>query len=274
MFYDSTGIIEARLQSPLFSIVTVVRNDLTGLRSTLASIDSQTCRDFECVVVDGASTDGAPAFLAGLTRPNLHWSSEPDEGIYDAMNKGAARASGRFLIFMNAADIFASADVLARVAAAIQGNEGYAVLYGDAFQQTPSGETFLKPGRDVKAISYGMFTHHQAMFFHRSLFPECGYDKTWKIAGDYALVATAYQKGHKFLRLGFPICTFSEGGVSTQRQALGRQEALLVQKKILHVSGLQRGANEVLQWAASQARTHFRPLYNLVRYQSMPKNSR
>jgi putative colanic acid biosynthesis glycosyltransferase len=274
MFYDSTGIIEARLPNPLFSIVTVVRNDLAGLRSTLESIDSQTCRDFECVVVDGASTDGAPAFLAALNRPDFQWSSEPDEGIYDAMNKGAARANGEFLIFMNAADSFASVDVLARVSAALQDNQKYAVLYGDAFQRTPNGETFLKPGRPVEAIRYSMFTHHQAMFFHRSLFPECGYDKAWKIAGDYALVATAYKKGHKFLRLGFPVCTFSEGGVSTQRQALGRQEGLLVQKNILRISPLRLALNELLQWASSQARTHFRPLYNLVRYQGISKGSR
>jgi putative colanic acid biosynthesis glycosyltransferase len=189
------------------------------------------------------------------------------------MNKGAARASGQFLIFMNAADIFASNDVLARVASVIQENEDYAVVYGGAFQQTPTGETFLKPDRPVQAINYGMFTHHQAMFFHRSLFPECGYDKAWKIAGDYALVATIYKKGHKFLRLSFPICIFSEGGLSMQRQTLGRREGLLVQKNILRVGGLRRGLNELLQWASSQARTHFRPVYNRIRYQSIPKDS-
>jgi len=252
--------------SPLFSIVTVVRNDLAGLRKTLESIDSQTCRNLECIVVDGASSDGAPAFLAASDRPHLHWSSEPDEGIYDAMNKGATRASGQFLIFMNAADVFASEDVLARVASALQEHGEHAVVYGGAFQQTPSGETFLKPDRPVKAIRYGMFTHHQAMFFHRSLFPECGYDKAWKIAGDYALVASAYQKGHKFLRLSFPICTFAEGGLSTQRQTLGRQEGLLVQQKILRIGRLRRGLNELLQWTSCQLRTHCRPVYNWVRY--------
>jgi len=251
---------------PKVSIIIVTLNVADTLQACLDSIYAQQYPNIEIVVMDAVSTDGTVDILKANDSKIALWRSEKDGGIYDAMNKGAARASGQFLIFMNAADIFASADVLARVATAIQLNKGYAVLYGDAFQQTPSGETFLKPGRSLKAISYGMFTHHQAMFFHRSLFPECGYDKAWKIAGDYALVATAYKNGHKFLRLGFPICTFCEGGVSTQRQTLGRQEGLLVQKKILRISGLQRGSNELLQWASSQARTYFRPIYNLIRY--------
>jgi putative colanic acid biosynthesis glycosyltransferase len=254
--------------SPKFSVITVVRDDLIGLQVTLQSVDAQTSRDFECTIVDGASTDGTPAFLGTLHWPNLQWISEPDEGIYDAMNKGITLSNGRFLIFMNAGDRFAHPEVLDQVSYALTEHGEHDVVYGDAFQRAESGETFRKRARPVEAITYGMFTHHQAMFFARCLFPKFGYDKNWKIAGDYALIATAYKNRCKFLRVHFPICIFAEGGVSSRRQTLGRQEVLLVQKNILEVGVVKRSSNHVLQWASSKVRTYCRPIYNVLRYRA------
>ncbi len=87
----------------LFSVITVTRNNLVGLRRTHESLRIQSCGDYEWIVVDGASDDGTADYLK---KTGANWVSEPDRGIYDAMNKGIARAQGRWLIFMNAGDEF------------------------------------------------------------------------------------------------------------------------------------------------------------------------
>ncbi len=106
---------------PTISVVTVTRNALPLLRRTVASVSEQTCQDMEYIIVDGASTDGSTDFIAG-ERCVSRWVSERDGGIYDAMNKGARMASGRWIIFMNAGDTFAGPDVAAQLAQAVAAN--------------------------------------------------------------------------------------------------------------------------------------------------------
>src|SRR5262245_38437900 len=93
-------------QRPLFSIVTITYNDLAGFRETAASVAGQTFKNFEWIVVDGGSTDGTLDFLDVFPRRPDQRISEPDKGIYDAMNKGIERASGVYTIFMNGGDRF------------------------------------------------------------------------------------------------------------------------------------------------------------------------
>ena len=95
------------------SVITVNRNNREGLRKTLESVAAQTVRPFECIVIDGASTDGGAALLTEFA-PVISWSvSEPDKGIYNAMNKGISHATGDWCLFMNSGDCFASDTVLA-----------------------------------------------------------------------------------------------------------------------------------------------------------------
>ncbi|OYZ59116.1 MAG: hypothetical protein B7Y21_00075 [Hydrogenophilales bacterium 16-61-112] len=93
---------------PLVTLITVVRNDSEGLRRTLDSVAAQTFRDFQFVMVDGVSTDGTIDLIRQAPRVDT-WISEPDEGIYHAMNKGVALADGEWLLFMNAGDEFGHA---------------------------------------------------------------------------------------------------------------------------------------------------------------------
>lgn len=103
---------------PLVSLITVVRNDADGLRRTLQSTAAQTFRNFQLVVVDGASVDGTTELVRMAHGVDV-WLSEPDEGIYHAMNKGIARAAGEWLLFMNAGDEFDGPDALAAAVACI-----------------------------------------------------------------------------------------------------------------------------------------------------------
>ncbi|MGY1769922.1 glycosyltransferase family 2 protein [Blastococcus sp. SYSU D00813] len=106
---------------PELTVVTVTRNDLPGLQATVRSVEEQRSADVEHVIVDGASTDGSAEWLTAL--PDLAWRStvsEPDTGIYDAMNKGLGLATGRYVLFLNAGDVFSSDQVVERLLAVIR----------------------------------------------------------------------------------------------------------------------------------------------------------
>ena len=105
----------AQPDAPRFSIITIGRNDLAGLKVAAQSIASQTCQDLEWIVSDGASTDGSVEWLESANLAYLDFISEPDNGIQDAYNKGIARATGEILVFINSGDMFASEETLALV---------------------------------------------------------------------------------------------------------------------------------------------------------------
>ncbi len=105
----------AQPDAPRFSIITIGRNDLAGLKVAAQSIASQTCQDLEWIVSDGASTDGSVEWLESANLAYLDFISEPDKGIQDAYNKGIARATGEILVFINSGDMFASNETLALV---------------------------------------------------------------------------------------------------------------------------------------------------------------
>lgn len=115
---------------PLFSIITVTYNAASTLPPTIASVMEQTCDLYEMIVVDGASTDGTLDLLRECTHANLRWISEPDKGIYDAMNKGIAMAEGEYVIFLNAGDRFASAETLQLLADAAMDDDFPGIIYG------------------------------------------------------------------------------------------------------------------------------------------------
>ena len=105
----------AQPDAPRFSIITIGRNDLAGLQVAGQSVMQQEFNNFEWIVVDGASTDGSLEWLASHSMDQLSFVSEPDNGIYDAMNKGIARAAGEILVFINSGDMFATNETLVLV---------------------------------------------------------------------------------------------------------------------------------------------------------------
>ena len=147
----------------LISIITVCRNDLANLRETESSVHSQTYPLREWIVVDGASSDGTPAHLAAIDEPSLRWMSEPDAGLYDAMNKGIALAKGDYVIFMNSGDAFFAASTLAEVAALIE-RPLPDIAYGDAVEFDGTRE-YYKSAIGHRYHHYSMFTHHQAILY-------------------------------------------------------------------------------------------------------------
>ena len=208
------------MTNPLFSIITITRNNLNGFLRTKDSLDIQSFRDFEWIVIDGDSTDGTKDILPPYA------SSEPDRGIYHAMNKGMDRATGSYLLFLNAGDTLSDADILATIAKTAAA-ETPDFVYGDALE---TGGQYKK-ARKPDDLDWGMFTHHQAMLYKRACTGHLRYDEQYKIAGDYAFTRAFLENIQKISYIPAAICIFETGGISQRNMRLGRIEQYEARQK-------------------------------------------
>lgn len=259
---------ETDATAPFFSIITITLNNLSGFRKTRVSIEGQSLSDFEWIVIDGASTDGTVAELKTCALPNFSYVSEKDGGIYNAMNKGLARARGCYVIFMNAADCFAANDVLEMTKARILSTgKNPHIVYGDGIEQDEDAKQFYKRARPAECLHYGMHTQHQAMLYSREALDGLRFDESFRIAGDYDLTCRVYLKQGGSLALDFPVCIFARGGISEKNADVGRAENWRVQRDVLRHSLRRRLATRAKYLVSAFARTRCQPLYNRVRYQ-------
>lgn len=225
-------------QPPLVSIVTVCYHAGESLPATIASVEAQTCSDYEFIVVDGGSGDRTLEVLRSSDAHIDHWISAPDKGIYDAMNKGAEMASGAYLAFLNADDRYAP-DTIAQVQHALQSDRPD-VLHGNMIKvRLLDGNIFErleKPQPELMPQGMGIF--HPATFVKRDVFAAAGgYDTTYKLAADYALFLKLWQEGKRFVHLDVPLAYFSLGGASNAGCETYR-EAIRIQS--IHRTGYQR----------------------------------
>jgi putative colanic acid biosynthesis glycosyltransferase len=250
-----------------FTVVTITFNDLPGLRETTDSVKAEDFSDFEWIIVDGGSTDGTLEYLQQLDHPKCRWTSEPDKGIFDAMNKGLDRTTGEYVVFMNSGDAFAGKDVLTRIdAIAGHGEIRPDLIFGDAYEENSSGQRLLKPARSAEAIKRGMFTHHQAMVYAREVIKGLRYDCRFRLAADYHFTCRVLARGASSFYLGFPVCIFKRAGFSESHAEVGRRENLAVQKEVLGLWLGRRAYNYVSYLAAAAMRTYMRGLYDRLRF--------
>lgn len=215
-----------------FSIITVTRNNLEGLKRTYDSLCVQSCDDYEWLVIDGASDDGTAQFLTSLQEEHLRWTSEPDEGIYDAMNKGINRANGTYILFLNAGDTLYNSLILEKLKSVIKAQDDLpGFVYGDAMEESTGSAPYYKKARNHEGIRGGMFTHHQAMLYRRALIGDLRYDTGYKIAADYKFTAQFLAGTEKILYCPFAICLFEAGGVSQRQVRRGRQEQYRIRRE-------------------------------------------
>jgi glycosyltransferase involved in cell wall biosynthesis len=185
----------------VFSIVTVVRNAKSDLAKTLESIRKQSYAHIEYIVVDGASTDGTLEIInANLDRINK-WKSEPDNGIYDAMNKGKNLATGDFVIFINAGDIFFSHTVLEDIYNGMDEDKNK-FYYGKVTIFNKDVEWEYKPFAHHDNEHY--LPHHQAAFYPATYYKTESYDTKFKIMGD---VDFSYRANKKLKKQYIPVTT-------------------------------------------------------------------
>ncbi|MGZ9098055.1 MAG: glycosyltransferase family 2 protein [Micavibrio sp.] len=238
-----------------FSIITITRNNLIGLQVTADSLHVQTCRDFEWIVIDGDSSDGTKNYLRTLPAQTI---SEPDTGIYEAMNKGIDRANGDYLLFLNAGDTLAQPDTLAKIADQSAGQD---FIFGDALE---NGE--YKSARPYPKILYGMITHHQAMFYRRTALGNLRYDTRYKIAADYKFTVLFARQSQSALHCPFPVCIFEPGGLSQTQTRQGRIEQFLIRKELKTCKPMQNSGIYMAQAALMALRRISPKLYWKIRH--------
>lgn len=201
----------------LVSVVTVCYNVCDDLERTIKSVASQTASEIEYVVIDGGSSDGTQSIASRYQDVIDVFVSEPDNGIYDAMNKGVRLASGDFVIFMNAGDTFVASDVVERVFAS-DGVAGADVIYGDVVKNG----VVKKAGAPVNC--HRMFFCHQSCFCRRKLLLKTPFDTAHPMSADFKWVKTMIKQERRFVQLDIAIADFDTNGVSNNRRSAGLRD--------------------------------------------------
>ena len=217
------------------TIVTSVLNDCEGLRHTFGGVQAQDCEHIDWVVIDGGSTDGTLEYLRELSA--AAFVSEPDNGIYDAMNKGISLATGDYVVFMNAGDTFPSRDTLSRVCTELQSKSRPDVLFGGAELLFRNGATKYRSPRDISEyIWHGMPANHQATYYRRDVLERYRFDLSYPLCADYCLDCKIYVNQHRCVNFDVPLVRFRIGDSTYQApmQVLG--EAFAIQRRVLHQS--------------------------------------
>lgn len=217
------------------SIITVTFNAVETVADTLQSVASQTYGDVEHIVIDGASTDGTQEIVTRHISAISRFVSEPDNGIYDAMNKGLKLATGEIIGFLNADDVYENDDVLQHVAELIAQNEIDAV-FGDAVFVDPAHPK--RPIRRYRSdrfrpdrIAWGWMPAHPALFLRRGVYERFGGFRTdYRIAGDFELIARIFHDGTlKYRHVPDVWVRMRTGGISTG----GWRSSVLLNREVL-----------------------------------------
>jgi len=206
---------------PKVSIVTVCYNAVKEIKRTIESVLSQSSCEYEYIIIDGASSDGtyelAKSYESKFANKKItfHYMSEPDKGIYDAMNKSLKNCSGDWVIFMNAGDYFYSENIVSDLLVENY-DDSTSVLYGGVVKFDLKSDLEIEEmPNDIERISKCMPFCHQSSFVRLQEIKNRGFDLDFQIAADYDFFLDLYLQGKGFLKLDFFVSYFELGGVSS-----------------------------------------------------------
>ncbi len=225
------------------SIITITYNSAATLPRALESVRSQTYGDIEHIIVDGASTDGTKELIINYQlsilnsqSPKVRWISEPDNGIYNALNKGIAMATGDVIGFLHSDDVLYSPDSIGQIAAAFE-SSGADVVYGDL--EYRHGDKVVRRWRSNAFcrgdLKYGWMPPHPTVYVRREVYRQVGpYDEWFRISADYDMILRIFTAGYKTRYIPQVLVAMETGGASN-RDAKARlsktQEDYFVLKK-------------------------------------------
>ena len=226
------------MSKPSFSIITVVFNGESLLPGTIESVRRQTYPHIEYIIVDGASKDGTPEIVrkAAETMPSLTWISEPDKGLYDAMNKGLRMATGDFVWFLNGGDHLHTADTVEKTAAKV--TDITDVLYGETLlvneaRQAAGTMSELSTRRLPARLNWrhylgGMLVVHQSFVARRSIAPSY-LDNN--LCADYDWCIRILQKSRENVNTGLILTDYLMGGMSKQRHQQSLKDRFVIMRQ-------------------------------------------
>ena len=199
-----------------YSIITVNYNNATELARTVLSVRSQSCKDYEYIVIDGGSTDGSVEVIRSNESAIDHWVSERDKGIYDGMNKGIAAANGEYCLFLNSGDSFYNDYVLEQASGLLDRD----FVCGNAMLTEGRNQLWIAP--DVVDEQFWRQRNsicHQAVFIRTALLKSNPYDTSLKIVSDYKFAFFELAiKNRLYRHIDMTICNYGCNGVSANHE--------------------------------------------------------
>ena len=220
------------------SIITITYNSAKTLPRALASVQGQTYDDIEHILVDGASTDGTAALIEAYAakHKNVRYVSEPDEGIYNALNKGIRMATGDVIGFLHSDDVLFAPDSIEHIATAFETSEAE-VVYGDL--QYCRGNRVVRHWQsntfNPRSLRFGWMPPHPTVYVRKSVYEQVGpYDEWFRISADYDMILRIFSAGYKTQYIPEVIVSMETGGASnknTKARLSKTQEDFIVLKK-------------------------------------------
>ena len=214
----------------LYTIITINYNNKEGLLRTIKSVVSQSFRDFEYIVIDGNSTDGSREVIEKYADTINYWVSEPDSGIYNAMNKGIKAAHGDYLSFLNSGDYFFDNKVLENTRPHLKAD----IVHGKMFEESTSMFPYLTNRPPTMAYLYESSMQHPSCFFRRELFKDSLYDENYRIVSDWKFyIEKLIFQNCSFAFMPVTVAVFEGGGVSEAQKEKNEAERRDVLEKLI-----------------------------------------
>lgn len=238
------------------SIITVNLNNKEGLKKTIDSVIAQSFHDYEWIVIDGGSTDGSRELIEQFAERFAYWISEPDKGIYNAMNKGIRVAKGDYLLFLNSGDYLWKGNVLKKV---------FSNDLSDDFVYCDDGGSegvVVNGGSPTKIDLHFLYTYticHQTIFHRRELFAHSLYDEKFTIVADWKFL---YQKIVKencsYRKLPILLCVLQPGSsYDTTRTELERRQVLEELYSPMEIEFIEKSLSKQNDAFTANNRQHF-----------------
>lgn len=221
----------------LLSIITINLNNKKGLKKTFDSVFKQTCKNFEYIVIDGASTDGSKKLINQYASQLNYWVSEPDKGIYHAMNKGINGASGKYLLFLNSGDSLYEHEIIEKIIGKIDDADVY---YTKAYcVYTSKGKAYYNDYPKKIHLDYLLENalNHQNCIIKKALLKEYGgYDENYKIYSDHDFIFSIALQHATFNYLeGLIISNYCVEGISVKYNEANREWDHIIRTKYPHL---------------------------------------
>ena len=209
------------------SIITVSYNAASTIEQTIYSVVNQSYENIEFIIIDGGSADGTVEIIQKYADKIAYWVSEPDKGIYDAMNKGITAATGEYIYFLGSDDVLVDEQVMERVANQLDSDADVLSatvwsVFDNALQMSFENNTEYSKEEDI--VRRNIRSPHQGMFVKTSIMKQLKFDTKYKIGADYKLLLTLWYGDYKVKKIPDKIAFYSAGGISNQQAEKGRQE--------------------------------------------------
>lgn len=241
------------------TIITVSFNCEKTIEQTINSVLLQTYKDIEYIIIDGNSSDNTVNIIKKYEKNISYWISEPDSGIYNAMNKGIKKATGEYIQFLNSDDALVSEETIELVCNALK-KYGYPDILSAAIWMVDEKNCIQKIGGNninLDDIKNGINIPHPGMFMKREILNEYGFNENYKIVSDFDLVLRCAFANKSFCFIKEPVVFFSDVGISSNNEILLNKEYNIILSKYIKNKKVIKKENKIKSFLKST---------NLIKY--------